>query len=49
MPAESLTGIYNLHKVQPTLERRSVEPQTVFLPETVQRYSNLEFWRELNK
>lgn len=47
MPAESLTGIYNLHKVLPKLERTSVAPNEIFLPETIQRYSNLEFWRNI--
>jgi hypothetical protein len=41
----SLTGIKNLHKVRPKLEKKSRKPEDVFLPETIQRYSGLEFWR----
>lgn len=42
---DSVTGIYDLHKVYPKLERRSVDPTKVLLPETIERYSGLEFWR----
>jgi hypothetical protein len=43
----SLTGIKNLHKIRPKLEKKSRRPEDVFLPETLRRYSGLEFWREL--
>jgi len=42
---DSLTRIKNLHKVRPKLEKKSRKPEDVFLPETIQRYSGLEFWR----
>ena len=41
----SLTGIKNLHKVRPKLEKKSRKPEDVLMPETIQRYSGLEFWR----
>jgi len=44
---DSLTRIKNLHKVRPKLEKKSRKPEDVFLPETIQRYSGLEFWRGL--
>lgn len=47
IPAESLTGIYNLHRVRPSIEKISIPPQEAFLPETINRYSGLEFWRGL--
>ena len=43
----SITGIKNLHKIRPKLEKKSRKPEDVFEPETIQRYSNLEFWREI--
>jgi len=43
----SLTGIKNLHKIRPKVQKVSRRPQDVFLPETINRYSGLEFWREL--
>jgi sulfotransferase len=43
----SLTGIKNLHKIRPKVQKVSKRPQDVFLPETINRYSGLEFWREL--
>lgn len=46
MPRSSLTGINNLHKVRPEIKRVSVDPADIYLPETIQRYSNLEFWRQ---
>ena len=42
---KSLTGIKNLHKVRPKLEKKSRKPEDVLQPETIQRYSGLEFWR----
>jgi hypothetical protein len=45
LPRVSLTGINNLHKVRPTIERKSVDPASIFLPETIKRYSDMEFWR----
>ena len=42
---KSLTGIKNLHKIRPKLEKKSRRPEDVFLPETLRRYSGLEFWR----
>ena len=41
----SLTGIKNLHKIRPKLEKKSRKPEDVLQPETIQRYSGLEFWR----
>ena len=43
----SLTGIKNLHKIRPKVQKVSRRPEDVFLPETIRRYSGLEFWREL--
>jgi sulfotransferase len=43
----SLTGIRNLHKIRPKVQKVSRRPEDVFLPETLRRYSGLEFWREL--
>ena len=42
---KSLTGIKNLHKIRPKLEKKSRKPEDVLQPETIQRYSGLEFWR----
>ncbi len=44
---ESLTGIKDLHTIRPQVQKLSKRPQDVFLPETLRRYSGLEFWREL--
>lgn len=41
----SLTGIKNLHKIRPKLEKKSRKPEDVLQPQTIQRYSGLEFWR----
>ena len=43
----SVTGIKNLHTIRPTVQKISRRPEDVFLPETIKRYSGLEFWREL--
>lgn len=43
----SLTRIRNLHKIRPKVQKMSRRPEDVFLPETLRRYSGLEFWREL--
>jgi hypothetical protein len=47
VPRESITGVVELHHVNPVLERKSVSPEEIFLPETVKRYSDMEFWRDL--
>lgn len=44
----SLTGIKHLHTIRPTIEKISRRPEDVFLPETIKRYSGLEFWRAIN-
>jgi sulfotransferase len=44
----SLTGIKNLHKVRPKLEKKSRKPEDVLQPQTIARYSNLEFWKQWN-
>ena len=43
----SLTGIKNLHKIRPDIQKQSRAAQTVLLPETIRRYSGLEFWRNI--
>ena len=43
----SLTGIKHLHTIRPSLEKQSRDPKDIFLPETIARYSNLEFWRNI--
>lgn len=45
---KSFTGINNLHKIRPKLEKKSRKPEDVLMPETIQRYSNLEFWKQWN-
>jgi sulfotransferase len=44
---DSLTRIKNLHTIRPTIEKKSRKPEDVFLPETIKRYSNLEFWKNI--
>lgn len=44
---ESLVGIKNLHTIRPTVQKVSRKPEDVFLPETIARYSGLEFWRNI--
>ena len=44
---ESLTGIKDLHTIRPKVQKVSKRPQDVFLPETIKRYSGLEFWRNI--
>ena len=44
----SLTGIKHLHTIRPTIQKISRRPEDVFLPETIRRYSELEFWRAIN-
>jgi hypothetical protein len=44
---ESLTGIKDLHTIRPQVQKLSKRPQDVLLPETIKKYSGLEFWREL--
>ena len=42
-------GLKNHHVVRPTIEKTSDNPQEVFSPEIIQKYSGLEFWREEKK
>jgi sulfotransferase len=44
---DSLTRIKHLHTIRPTVQKISRRPQDVFLPETIRRYSGLEFWRNI--
>jgi hypothetical protein len=44
---DSVVGIKNLHKIRPTVQKVSRKPEDVFLPQTIARYSGLEFWREI--
>jgi sulfotransferase len=44
---DSLTGIKNLHTIRPQMQKVSRRPEDVLLPETIKKYSGLEFWREL--
>jgi len=43
----SVVGIKNLHKIRPTVQKVSRKPEEVFLPQTIARYSGLEFWRNI--
>ena len=45
---DSLTGIRDLHTIRPTISKTSRKPEDVFLPETINKYSGLEFWRAIN-
>ena len=45
---DSITGIRDLHKIRPSIQKTSRKPESVFLPETIKRYSGLEFWRAVN-
>jgi sulfotransferase len=38
-------GLKNHHVVRSTIEKTSDDPLKVFSPEIIERYSNLEFWR----
>ena len=50
IPQESkVTGIKNLHTVRPKIEKISKNAEDVLSPETIRRYSGLEFWREFKK
>lgn len=40
-------GLKNHHKIRPTISNEGVPPEDVFLPETIEKYSGLEFWRNL--
>ncbi|NBU81782.1 MAG: sulfotransferase [Flavobacteriaceae bacterium] len=42
---DSLTGIKYLHTIRPAIQKISRRPEDVFLPETIEKYSGLEFWR----
>jgi sulfotransferase len=44
---ESLTGIKDLHTIRHTISKISRRPEDVLLPETIKRYSGLEFWRNI--
>ena len=44
---ESVVGIKNLHTIRPTVQKVSRKPEEVFLPQTIARYSGLEFWRNI--
>ena len=41
----SFTGIKNLHKVRPKIKKISKKAEDIFLPETIKRYSGMEFWK----
>jgi sulfotransferase len=43
----SLLNIKNLHTIRPSLNKQSRKPEDVFQPQTIARYSNLEFWRNI--
>lgn len=44
---ENLTGIYDLHTIHPKLEKKSIDPKSIFSENTIRRYSGFEFWRDL--
>ena len=44
---ESSLGIYDLHTIRPNIEKKSVDPKSIFSENTIRRYSGLEFWRDL--
>ena len=44
---ENTIGIYDLHTIHPNLEKKSVDPKSIFSKDTIRRYSGLEFWRDL--
>ena len=43
----SITGIKNLHTIRPDIHKTSRNAHTVLLPETISKYSKLEFWRNI--
>lgn len=45
IPSKSVIGIYDLYKVNSKLEKVSLKAEDVLLPETIKRYSGLEFWK----
>jgi sulfotransferase len=47
IPRENSIGIYDLHTIHPKLEKKSVDPKSIFSEATIRRYSGLEFWRDL--
>jgi len=47
IPRENSMGIYDLHTIHPNLEKKSVDPRSIFSEDTIRRYSGLEFWRDL--
>jgi sulfotransferase len=42
-----VTGIHNLHKIRSTVNKTSASPGDVLSERIIQRFSNLEFWRDL--
>lgn len=42
-----VTGIRHLHRVRPKIEKKSVNPSDVLSTEIINRYSGLEFWRNI--
>jgi len=42
-----ITGIKDLHKVRPKIEKISRKTEDVLSEDTIRRYSGLEFWRKL--
>lgn len=40
-------GLKNHHTIRPEISNKGVDPKEVFLPQTLKKYSGLEFWREL--
>lgn len=43
----SSTGMYNLHTVRSKVEKKSINPEEIFSPEVIRKFSNLEFWRDI--
>lgn len=43
-----VTGIKYLHRIRPKIEKKSKNPEDVLSPDTIRRYSGLEFWRNLD-
>lgn len=43
-----VTGIKYLHRIRPKIEKISRNPEDVLSPDTIRRYSGLEFWRNLD-
>lgn len=45
IPSENSVGVYDLYKIRKKLEKVSLKAEDVLLPETIKRYSGLEFWK----